>query len=54
MRGYIAMLATRQEYRGQGIASKLVRMAVEKMIKKDADEVRFLPTCALLCHSQPC
>lgn len=39
MRGYIAMLATRQEYRGQGIASKLVGMAVEKMIAKDADEV---------------
>ena len=33
------MLATRQEYRGQGIATKLVRMAVEKMIAKDADEV---------------
>lgn len=42
MRGYIAMLATRQEYRGQGIASKLVRMAVEKMIAKDADEVHQL------------
>lgn len=40
MRGYIAMLATREEYRGKGIASKLVRMAVEKMIEKDADEVR--------------
>ena len=39
MRGYIAMLATREEYRGHGIASKLVRMAVEKMIEKDADEV---------------
>lgn len=39
MRGYIAMLATREEYRGRGIASKLVRMAVEKMIEKDADEV---------------
>lgn len=40
MRGYIAMLATRSEYRGQGIAGKLVRMAVDKMIEKDADEVR--------------
>ena len=39
MRGYIAMLATREEYRGKGIASRLVRMAVEKMIEKDADEV---------------
>ncbi|KAK5168819.1 N-alpha-acetyltransferase 30 [Saxophila tyrrhenica] len=39
MRGYIAMLATRQQHRGQGIASALVRMAVEKMIAKDADEI---------------
>lgn len=39
LRGYIAMLATRQEHRGKGIASKLVRMAVEKMRAQDADEV---------------
>ncbi|KAK4497869.1 hypothetical protein PRZ48_010524 [Zasmidium cellare] len=39
MRGYIAMLATQQEYRGQGIATKLVRMAVDAMIAKDADEI---------------
>ncbi len=39
MRGYIAMLATRASHRGQGIASKLVRMAIEKMIEKDADEI---------------
>ena len=39
MRGYIAMLATREEYRGRGIASRLVRIAVQKMIEKDADEV---------------
>lgn len=39
MRGYIAMLATREEHRGKGIASKLVRMAVEKMKTMDADEV---------------
>ena len=43
MRGYIAMLATREEYRGRGIASRLVRMAVQKMIEKDADEVSPLP-----------
>lgn len=41
MRGYIAMLATRAEHRGKGIATKLVRMAVDKMIEKDADEVRL-------------
>ncbi|KAF2487428.1 acyl-CoA N-acyltransferase [Neohortaea acidophila] len=39
LRGYIAMLATRQEHRGKGIASKLVRMAVEKMREQDADEI---------------
>ena len=39
MRGYIAMLATQQEYRGQGIATKLVRMALDAMIAKDADEI---------------
>lgn len=42
MRGYIAMLATRQEYRGQGIASALVRKAVEQMIAEDADEVSIV------------
>lgn len=49
MRGYIAMLATREEHRGQGIAGKLVRLAIDKMIEKDADEVchhnqRFITT----------
>ncbi|EMC95829.1 hypothetical protein BAUCODRAFT_58819, partial [Baudoinia panamericana UAMH 10762] len=39
MRGYIAMLATRAENRGRGIATRLVRMAVDKMIEKDADEI---------------
>jgi N-alpha-acetyltransferase 30 len=39
MRGYIAMLATKSEQRGRGIATKLVRMAIDKMIEKDADEV---------------
>ena len=39
MRGYIAMLATREEHRGKGIASRLVRIAVQRMKDKDADEV---------------
>lgn len=39
MRGYIAMLATRKDYRGHGIATSLVKMAIEKMISEDADEV---------------
>ncbi|QKX56187.1 uncharacterized protein TRUGW13939_03287 [Talaromyces rugulosus] len=38
-RGYIAMLAVREEYRGQGIATKLVRMAIDAMIELNADEV---------------
>nr|POE75785.1 n-alpha-acetyltransferase 30 [Quercus suber] len=39
MRGYIAMLATRSSHRGQGIATKLVRMAIDAMIAQDADEI---------------
>ncbi|KAJ5888141.1 Acyl-CoA N-acyltransferase [Penicillium taxi] len=39
MRGYIAMLAVREEYRGRGIATKLVRMAIDAMIDRDADEI---------------
>jgi ribosomal protein S18 acetylase RimI-like enzyme len=39
LRGYIAMLAVREEYRGLGIATRLVRMAIDKMIERDADEV---------------
>jgi peptide alpha-N-acetyltransferase len=41
MRGYIAMLATRKDYRGHGIATSLVKMAIEKMIVEDADEVKM-------------
>jgi len=41
LRGYIAMLAVKKEHRGRGIASKLVRMAMDGMIAKDADEVRY-------------
>ncbi|KAM0718267.1 hypothetical protein Q7P37_006599 [Cladosporium fusiforme] len=39
MRGYIAMLATREDYRGHGIATSLVKMAIEKMKAEDADEI---------------
>lgn len=38
-RGYIAMLAVEPEYRGQGIATKLVRIAVDAMDQLQADEV---------------
>ncbi|KAL9125564.1 MAG: hypothetical protein Q9217_005245 [Psora testacea] len=39
MRGYIAMLAVPKKHRGRGIATRLVRMAIDAMIAKDADEV---------------
>jgi peptide alpha-N-acetyltransferase len=38
-RGYIAMLAVQEFHRGRGIASKLVKMAIEAMTARDADEV---------------
>lgn len=41
LRGYIAMLAVREEYRGRGIATKLVRMAIDAMVERNADEVRL-------------
>ena len=36
------MLAVREEYRGKGIATKLVRMAIDIMIEREADEVIVL------------
>ncbi|GAD93277.1 N-alpha-acetyltransferase 30, NatC catalytic subunit [Paecilomyces variotii No. 5] len=39
LRGYIAMLAVKEEYRGKGIATKLVRMAIDAMIERNADEI---------------
>lgn len=36
------MLAVPEEHRGKGIATKLVRRAVDAMIAKDADEVSSL------------
>ncbi|KAI4659166.1 N-alpha-acetyltransferase 30 [Alternaria triticimaculans] len=38
-RGYIAMLATQEEYRGRGIATQLVRLAIDAMTARDADEI---------------
>lgn len=43
LRGYIAMLAVREEYRGQGIATKLARMAIDAMVERGADEVYPYP-----------
>lgn len=39
LRGYIAMLAVKKQHRGKGIATKLVRMALDIMIERDAEEV---------------
>ena len=50
-RGYIAMLAVREEYRGKGIATKLVCMAIDAMIERDADEVRYPFLFHLLIYS---
>ena len=35
------MLAVKKEHRGKGIATKLVRMALDIMIERNADEVRI-------------
>ncbi|EXJ85702.1 ribosomal-protein-alanine N-acetyltransferase [Capronia coronata CBS 617.96] len=39
LRGYIAMLATKDSFRGKGIATTLVSKAIDLMIEKDADEI---------------
>lgn len=39
MRGYIAMLATKDNFRGKGIATTLVSKAIDLMIERDADEI---------------
>jgi N-alpha-acetyltransferase 30 len=39
MRGYIAMLATSEKFRGKGIATTLVSKAIDLMIERDADEI---------------
>lgn len=39
LRGYIAMLAVSSTYRNNGIATTLVRKAIDAMIERDADEV---------------
>lgn len=40
MRGYIGMLVIEPEYRGRGIAKKLVKLSIEKMMEWDhVDEI---------------
>lgn len=38
-RGYIAMLAVSSEFRGHGIATALVKKAIDVMTKRNADEI---------------
>lgn len=39
LRGYIAMLAVSAPYRGHGVATKLVKMAIDAMAQRNADEI---------------
>ncbi|GMM58393.1 peptide alpha-N-acetyltransferase [Maudiozyma humilis] len=39
MRGYIGMLAVQKEYRGRGIAKRLVEHAIDKMVESGCDEI---------------
>ncbi|KAJ4291516.1 N-alpha-acetyltransferase 30 [Collariella sp. IMI 366227] len=39
IRGYIAMLAVASTHRGHGIATRLVRMAIDAMAARGADEI---------------
>ncbi|QPG93824.1 hypothetical protein C2857_002898 [Epichloe festucae Fl1] len=38
-RGYIAMLAVKSSFRGHGIATALVKQAIDAMTKRNADEI---------------
>lgn len=39
LRGYIAMLAVAAAYRGHGVATALVKMAIDAMAERNADEI---------------
>lgn len=39
LRGYIAMLAVSSAYRGHGVATALVKRAIDAMALRDADEI---------------
>lgn len=45
LRGYIAMLAVEKKYRGHGIAKKLIRLAIDKMINMKCDEIMLEAEC---------
>jgi peptide alpha-N-acetyltransferase len=39
LRGYIAMLAVSSQYRGHGVATALVKMSIDAMTQRHADEI---------------
>ncbi len=43
------MLAVKEEFRGKGVATKLVRMALDRMIEQDAEEVSYPNLRTYLC-----
>ena len=43
------MLAVKEEHRGKGIATKLVRMAIDAMIARGAEEVCRLSSASTFC-----
>ena len=54
LRGYIAMLAVKEEYRGAGIATRLVSMAIDAMKERGAAEVRVSPFSTLVFFITSC
>lgn len=45
-RGYIAMLAVVEECRARGVATKLVKMAIDAMTQRGADEITLETECS--------
>ncbi|AMD18737.1 HBL165Wp [Eremothecium sinecaudum] len=45
-RGYIAMLAVSRSYRSQGIAKKLITLAISEMVKQQCDEIMLETECS--------
>ncbi|GAA5952729.1 hypothetical protein JCM8115_002333 [Rhodotorula mucilaginosa] len=43
MRGYLAMLSTRKEYRGRGVATHLLRLSLSVMLRPPPEFVATLP-----------
>lgn len=46
LRGYIGMLAVDKNFRGRGIAKKLITLAIDMMIKEKCDEIMLETECS--------